>query len=274
IFVVISLCNTASVVAQIYSDAQNGYITVRSYNGSTTPNAFGYRVHMSSTPIVSDWSMMIRVNGQIRNSEGKIVDPSKIRIRINNISGDQPPTLAQIGGDDTPIPLSLTEVTIFRNSKAALQGPHKQTFFSFDILVDGGIYLEALKSWQEYNLNVVFSLRNRQNQVITSFPASVRMQIYPQGAPPTGPTYSIQINGTANDALLDFNSVAHYAEGVSKTYNNGLSITSSTNYAVQVRTLTPTFQATSSTVPVGTVRLNLKQANGNKEQTITLSPEP
>src|SRR5690606_32281987 len=142
------------------------------------------------------------------------------------------------------------------------------------ILVDGGIYLEALKSWQEYNLNVVFSLRNRQNQVITSYPASVRMQIHPDDQPPTGPTYSIQINGTANDALLDFNSVAHYAEGVSKTYNNGLSITSSTNYAVQVRTLTPTFQATSSTVPVGTVRLKLKQANGNKEQTITLSPEP
>src|SRR5690606_26065172 len=140
------------------------------------------------------------------------------------------------------------------------------------ILVDGGIYLEALKSWQEYNLNVVFSLRNRQNQVITSYPASVRMQIHPDDLPPTGPTYSIQINGTANDASLDFNSVAHYANGVSKTYNSGLSVNSSTNYSIQIKTLTSDFQATSTSVPVSTVQLNLKQVGTIKEQTVTLAP--
>src|SRR5690606_34789265 len=168
-------------------------------------------------------------------------------------------------------------IAIISNSKTPLfstQGVYKKILISFDIIVEGGIYLQQLKSWQNYFLNTVFSVVNQQGRVVTESPTGVEMQIHPDDQPPTGPTYSIQINGTANDALLDFNSVAHYAEGVSKTYNNGLSITSSTNYAVQVRTLTPTFQATSSTVPVGTVRLNLKQANGNKEQTITLSPEP
>src|SRR5690606_30116198 len=95
---------------------------------------------------------------------------------------------------------------------------------------------------------------------------------HPNDLPPTGPTYSIQINGNANDASLDFNSIAHYANGVSKTYTNGLSVNSSTNYAIQVRTLTPNFQATNTSVPVSTVRLNLKQVGSIREQTVTLSP--
>lgn len=272
----IGLLNFATANAQITSDTQNGYIMVHSYNGSTTENAFGYHIRIYDKNVnIQNWSLMVRVNGLIRNGEGKIVDPTKLRIRINTISGDGP-TLAQIGTNNIPVPLSQTDVAIFRNSKAPItSGPNNsyKTFsFSFDIITEGGAYLEPLKSWQEYNLNVVFSLRSSLNQLITGSPASARMQIYPQGVPPAGPTYSILVNGDANDASLDFNSVAHYANGVSKTYNSGLSVNSSTNYSIQIKTLTSDFQATSTSVPVSTVQLNLKQVGTIKEQTVTLSP--
>src|SRR5690606_8981504 len=161
-----------------------------------------------------------------------------------------------------------------RNSKAPLYTTgtkYKQIFISFDILVAGGIYLEELKSWNNYNLNVVFSILNNRNQVITESSTSTHMQIHPDDTPPSGPTYSIQVNGNAKDGSLEFNSIQNYANGVSQRYINGLSITSSTNYAVQVKTLTPNFLAANSTVPVSTVNLNLKAVNSTQEGTITLS---
>src|SRR5690606_25252591 len=151
----IGLLNFATANAQITSDTQNGYIMVHSYNGSTTEHAFGYHIRIYDKNVnIQNWSLMVKVNGTIKNAEGKIVDPSKLRIRINSIWGDGP-TLAQIGTNNTPVPLSHTEVPIFRNSKAPITSGadnHYKTFtFSFDILTEGGSYLEALKTWAEYD---------------------------------------------------------------------------------------------------------------------------
>src|SRR5690554_4252349 len=242
----------------IQSDAQNGYVQVNNYAGVINPNTFGYRIHLYGYNIhVPNWSLSVKVEGQIRNSEGKILDPSKLKMKFNYISPE--PSFEQIGTTNAPVPLSQSVNYLFTNSKYPLFTTsaynYKQIFFSLDLHVEGGAYLEALKSWQEYFMNVIFQVRNQSGQIITEAPHFVRLQIQPSGTPPSGPTYSIQLIGGAASGILEFAKPQDFLSGIQQIYPSGLSVISSTPYQLQVRTLTSDFIANSLTVPVSTVGL-------------------
>ena len=274
-FTLVALFSTDILSAQVTSESNSSWIKVDSYNGSITSNAFRFSINLSGTNInYPNWSLMVRANPPIINSEGKAIDPSKISIRINQIAGG--PTLAEIGTNQTPVPLSFNDVYIFEKSGYPLRnGPNEyynKYTFDFDILIAGGSYLEALKTWDQYRMSLTFSVLRVNDRLLTQASSDVGIQIYPEDMPPSEPTYGIEVNSNAKNGMLEFKSVSDYVNGVSQTYENGLSIISDTPYQVQVRSLTSNFEADNNTLPISTVSLEIKDTqNSGIGGSITLS---
>jgi hypothetical protein len=247
-----------------------GFISVRSYNGIRMQKHFILQMNVLGENInIPKWSIFAYVNEPIKNSDGKVLDPSKVSIRLNDITGAGAPTIQEIGTHTSPIPLSLAEVPIIRYSNAPIQTGeraqnNKQIRFSFDIIIAAGSYLEALKSWNNYSMNLIFVLRNEQGQLLSKTNRIIGMQIYPDDTPPAPePTYGIQINTIARHGLLEFKTIYDYVNGVSQTYQKALAITSNTPYAIQVKSLTNNFEAGNSTLPVNTVSLGIQDASNS-----------
>lgn len=277
VFITVALFTTQKLIAQVTSDSNRDWIGVTSYNGSTTYNVFRYSVILSGVNInYPNWSLAVRVNSTITNSEGKIMDPSKIRIRLNNISGDRAPSIPQIGASQTPIPLSFSNQNIIQRSNFPLyHGPtdyYDMYVFGFDIIIEGGIYLEQLKSnLNQYAMGLTFSVLDSSNNLLTQSSPIIMMRIYPEGNPPSEPTYGIIVNTAARNGLLELKTMRDYIEGVSQTYKDGLSVTSTTDYSIEVRSLKNNFEAGNNTVPVNAVSLELKDSRNNGGGTIVLS---
>src|SRR5690606_1147160 len=115
--------------------------------------------------------------------------------------------------------------------------------FTFDIIIAGGSYLQALKTYSQYELGLTFTILKANDEVLSQSSSNINMQIFPEDTPPTEPTYGIQVNGNAREGLLEFKTISDYANGVSQIYQNGLSIISNTPYVVQVRSQSVNFEA-------------------------------
>lgn len=252
------------------------YLPVYSYDGATIPNAFRVQVDINRVlqyhPL---WSLRVRPTGPIRNLLGKAIDPSRIRLRINEITGNGP-TIQEIGATQTPIPLSSSSVFLIRRSKEPLTSGlfeyYKSFVIGFDVIIDGGQYLEDLRSTLVYNLNLEFTLLNALDLPMSSHQTPVsHINIFINGTHPSNPTYSLQVLGSAASGTLEFTKPQDFATGVQAIYPGGLSVISSTPYQLQVRTLTPDFISNSLSIPVNTVGLQLKSASTTKQGTVTLS---
>lgn len=274
-FILVGLFSSDSLSAQITSQAYSEWIKVDSYNGSTTKAAFKYIIHIGKKEIeYEDWSMQVRADPPIINSEGKTIDPSRISIQLRSVKGG--PKLKDFEAITKPIPLSFADQYIIRKSDEELKAEddyYQQWVFEFDIIVEGGAYLDELKSWEQYLMNLTFSVKDRRGRMITEASANVQMQIYPSDMPPFEPTYGIEINSNAKNGLLEFKSVVDYVNGVEQVYENGLTIISRTPYQVQVRSLTSYFEADNNlTLPISTVRLQIQDPkNSGVGGTIILS---
>lgn len=265
----ILLWNNKALFAQItlIDGGGEGYTSVRSYSGVVKENHYILQLDVNGEDVnISNWSISVRVIEPIRNSEGKVLDPSKVSLRLNSISGKRDvPTIQQVGAIIGRIPLSLSDVPIIPNSQYAIRTGsqhlnNNQLRFSFDIIVEGGSYLEQLKSWQNYVMNMEFTFTSsvvnpsKTNRVI-------QFQIHPDDTPPITPTYGIQINSNARNGLLEFKTLSDYVNGVSQTYPNGLLVTANTPYVVQVKTNSPSFIDGNNEFPVEYVKLSIKDSN-------------
>lgn len=274
-FILVAQFITDQLSAQITSQAYSEWVKVDSYKGSTTSAAFKYMIHIGKKEIeYEDWSMQVRANPVISNSEGKTIDPSRISIQLRNVKGG--PKLKDFDAITKPIPLSFSDQYIIKKSDEDLEAEddyYQQWVFEFDIIVAGGDYLEDIKSWKQYLMNLTFSLKDKSGRMITEASASVQMQIYPADMPPSGPTYGIEVNSNARNGLLNLKSVTDYVNGVEQVYENGLSITSKTDYQVQVRSLSSNFEADHNmTLPISTVSLQIQDPKkSGVGGTITLS---
>jgi len=250
------------------------YMNVDSYNGTTIPNPYTLQIGYQGIDI-RNWALLVKINKPITNNQGKIIPAEKIRIKINTIAADPasvPPTLGQLGVSNNPIPLSLVNQAIIPNSNWSLSSSehvHKLVSFSFDIIVEGGGYLQGLKPndphSSPYYLDLDFAIYevSRNRKLYESGPISSRIVINPSGTPPVEPVYSIQVNSNAVNGNLEFKSISDYVNGVSQTYTNGLSVVSNTPYALQVKAQSSAFASLNNSIPLNTVSLNLKAANNN-----------
>lgn len=276
VFITVALFNTDDLTAQVTSEANSNWIGLNSYSGSTTVNAFRFSINLNHTQPVdySNWSLLVRVNSPINNGQKTFNDPSKISIRLNSISGEDYPTIAQVGASQTPIPLSFNDQYLIQRSNYPLQTDstnwYKKFTFDFDIIIAGGSYLENLFSYTAYILSLNFSVLSESGQLLTQQTPQAEMQIAPSGTPPSEPTYGIIVNTAARNGLLELKTMRDYIEGVSQTYKDGLSVTSTTDYSIEVRSLKNNFEAGNNTVPVNAVSLELKDSRNNGGGTIVL----
>ena len=259
------LLNVHNLTGQVVdSESNSNWIGLSSYNGSTTVNAFRFSINIRGENInYPNWSLVVRANSPITNSEGKIFDPSKISIRINQVTGG--PTLTELGANQTPIPLSFNDKYIINRSSFPLKNGkgeyYKKYTFDFDIIIAGGSYLENLKTYQQYLMSLTFSVLGANDKVVTESSPSVSMQIYPDDAPPSGPEFGFEVFA---DASLNFNVPEDYTRKVESSEESWLKVTSKDKgYTVNVQTSDSYFEGESD-IPVGVVSMQVEDKIGSR----------
>lgn len=257
-FVITVFFNSNLLIAQNVniSAHDTGWISVRSYQGATASGLFIVRVNVKETEYPK-WSLMVRVSDRITNSENKEVDPSKISIRLNRV--DVGPTIQEMGTTTTAIPLNLEDIFIIEQSKFPIKPPtgkdNNQWIFVFDVIVAPGAYLQPLTSWENYFLDLTFTLKDANYGFLYESSADVRMQIHPDDTPPSGPDFGFVVNA---DASLKFATPEDYTKQVESTENSSIKVTSKDKgYEVWVNSGDANFNGDSSAPPVNVVSVKV-----------------
>ncbi len=176
------ISNRTTNAQSIITNAQSSYIRLNSYDGIVANNVFGLKIYVRENNVsIPNWTLAARVNGEVKNVEGKVFDLSKMSIQINSTSGEGF-TLRKIGINKEPVSLNEKEFSIFENSKAPIFSTDdlKEYYISFNIIIEGGNYLDALKSWDQYQMDMAFFLRDEHNELISQSESSILMRITPQ----------------------------------------------------------------------------------------------
>lgn len=267
---------TVNAWAQPRLSASNQqYMEVRSSQTQTFSNAFQIQITLEgNNKNYPNWSLGTILNQPITNSEGKTLPYGKIKLKLSAVNGT---TFQQIGSGTTAVPLSAPGNTaiLINSSNYALKNDNNQFYsqiiFTVDVILEGGSYLDALKTWQAYSLNLAFKLLDNRGVEISRSSATNGMQIRPDGSYTTPASYGIQVQNDAKSGLLELKTMNDYVNGASVTYTNGLTVTAATPYAIQVRSSSANFSAGSKTLPVSIVNLQLSAATGSSSITVPLA---
>ena len=217
--------------------------------------------------IVGPWSIAVRITSPIE-LQGTTIPSEKIWIRFNRVEGGI--SLGSVGvnnkteynlNHNSPVPLINTTNTVLKNDK--------EYQFHFDVIVKGGNHLVGLIPWTQYPFGLTFYITvGAQSTVIER---GIDFRVNKIEGDTTTPTYGIIVNTAARNGFLELKTMRDYIEGVSQTYKDGLSVTSTTDYSIEVRSLKNNFEAGNNTVPVNAVSLELKDSRKNGGGTIELS---
>ena len=268
------LMMSCSVTAQFTLNAHNnGWIQVNGSTGVVVKNVVVLQLQMNGPLNYSNWSIAGRVVSPIVNSQKKEFPVNKLKLQFNNYTTEQYyaenyPTVNQIGLIQNEIVMNYSPVYFVRNSPLTIQPPvgrYGSIKLNYDIVIDGGKYLNSLKSWNNYPIQLEFSLLNEYGKVISTSFFSIDMQISPNGNFEPTPTLSIAVDGSATNGELVFNTMQDYKNGVRKEYQNGLIVSSDTPYDIQITSLSQNLQSsTSGNLDIGSVKVQLKDTETNK----------
>jgi hypothetical protein len=146
-------------------------------------------------------------------------------------------------------------------------GCYHQLLLDLQLQVQGGVYLKQIPRWSTVALTVEYKLYrsplNTEDWVFVALvgrSTSFQVNIDPNSPGPS-PVSSISVTP---DVLLEFNSISDYMNGVTKTYTEGLKVSSTVNYEVRVKSLKDKFESTTTTktLPLDMVSLQLSGVNG------------
>lgn len=259
-----------------------GWAPVDTYGGTRIKNLIVLFIEAqgSESLQMDTWSVTYRVNGPIYNGI-KNFPPEKIKFQFNNLTSigpgnGTPPSASSLNLNTGILPFQISESYFVNRS------PYNLGFFkyssmnlNYDVIIDGGAYLEEYKSWNNFYVNLIMELRNRNGVVMTQVPVSFEMRIMPTDTPPQTPTYGIQFDARAKNVLLEFKTASDYANGVSKTLMKAFSTFSSTPYVVRINTLSSNLTSSSNkTLPVSAVQLSVKDNLGGGLTNVNLSSSP
>lgn len=154
------------------------------------------------------------------------------------------------------------------NFQSLSQDGYHQLLLDLQLQVQGGVYLKQIPRWSTVALTVEYNLYRRDvNTHVWGSPiatllgsTSFQVNIDPNSPGPS-PVSSISVTP---DVLLEFNSISDYMNGVTKTYTEGLKVSSTVNYEVRVKSLKDKFESTTTTktLPLDMVSLQLSGVNG------------
>lgn len=275
-----TILSTYIMLISIISSAQftinahnNGWVQVNGSSGVTVNNIVTVQLQMNGALNYKNWSLVGRVVSPIVNSQKKEFPVDKLKLRFNNYSTSQYysenyPTINQIGVIQSNIAMAFSPNYFIRNSPLVINTPagkYGSIILNYNIVIDPGTYLNPLKSWNNYPIQMEFSLLNEFGNVIGTSPFSIEMQISPNGNYEPVPTLSISVDGSAINGELVFNTVQDYKNGVRKEYQNGLVVSSDTAYDIQVSSLNQYLQSSNSeNLQLNSIKVQLKDTETNR----------
>lgn len=262
-----------AVSAQFTLNAHNnGWVQVNGSSGVTATNVVAIEMHMSGALNYKNWSLVARVVSPIVNSQKKEFPVEKLKLKFNNYTTSQYysenyPTLNQLGVIQNNIAMSFSPNYFIRNSPltiATTTGKYGAIVLNYDIVIDAGTYLNALKSWNNYSIQFEFSLLNEFGTLIGKSLFPIEMQISPNGNYEPVPTLSIAVDGSAVNGELVFNTIQDYKNGVKKEYQNGLIVSSDTAYDIQVSSINQYLQSSDAqNLELNSINVQIKDIETN-----------
>jgi hypothetical protein len=268
-FTFISLNISAQFTQNTFS---TGWIQVNASSGVTVKNVVTTQLQMNGPINHKNWSVVARVVSPIINSKKKEFPPEKIKFQYNSYSTEQYyaenyPTINQIAPIQSSITMGYSPVYFVKNSPFVVNTPsgkYGSIKLNYNITIEAGSYLNQYKSWENYPIQLEFSLLNENGNVISTNSFSIDMQISPNGNYETAPSVSITLDGTATNAELIFNTMQNYINGVTKEYQNGLIVSADTAYDIQVSSLNEFLKTNvSDNLDINTVKVQLKDTSTN-----------
>ncbi|TKC08637.1 hypothetical protein [Pedobacter frigoris] len=196
------------------------------------------------------WSLKVRASGNFVNG-GNSVAPQYVSIRFNRVNSGSP-TAGAIGATNTLVPLSTSDANVINPSNASFNGG---TEHKFDLVIQGGNHLVLPNG--TYTTNLIFSLYNQANQLISTTTVAVNFQINS-----TTNSYTLVLQNSANQVDMNLTTPAAIAAGVSVVKSLGLKVTGYSAYQVVVKTSGANLVSgtSSNTIPVAAINLEVTKA--------------
>jgi hypothetical protein len=255
----------------------NSYLQINSYDGNTNPDAYTAMLSGNGNFNVPFWRLSAKLKQPIMTNDGLYTMPgNKVSLHPVSSSGqaypNPVPTISQIGMPLNVVLQQGQEVFLVPKSNAPLynQPSQQNGYYSlqlkFSLSVMGGAYLGSYPSWIKFYAPVEFTLYDQYNNVIGRMDHNFELQIGTlSGVPPVdAPELSLTFAPSAQNALLEFNNIDDYTNGVSVTYNNALIVKSNTNYQIKLKSLQSQFTSSyGNTIPIDAVKMSLSSAVPN-----------
>lgn len=197
------------------------------------------------------WTLKVRTSGNFVNGANS-VSAQYFSLRFNRVNSGSP-TASAIGLNNAAVPLSTADANIITTSNASFNGG---TEHKFDLLIQGGNHLILPNG--TYTTNLVFSLYNQSNQLISTATTAVNFQVNS-----TTNSYTIVLQNSANQVDMNLSTPAAIATGVSVLKLLGLKVTGYSAYQVVVKTTSANLVSASSsnTIPVAAISLEVTKAS-------------
>jgi len=258
------------------------YTPVSTYNGERTPAALTLVVDGTGNINVSNWRLSVSIKNTLTSSNGTTTLPTnKISLQPESVivqaNPNNTPTLAQIGAlSSVSFPDSNVEMDVVPKSNAPfLNQSDFNAYYSFQMTfalsVAPGAYLGTLGSYSQFDPVFEFKLYDGNNRLIASRQQQYKIQIMEiKGTPPLENILSLTIEKTAKSGQLNLSTLAHYTKGTSVTYANAVTVRSTTDYRLTVKSTQPTFRSNNgNNIPLNSISVGLKPNAGTKNSSVS-----
>lgn len=251
-----------------------GHLNVYSYGGAQMSEAITLNIEYNGTYLYEpNWKVSAELVTPFVFSQNKVLT-NKVTLELSKAdeSGNNPKKIQSVGNVVQPIfPVTIldyTKVYLVPSSLTELyysniNGGYYNLRLFFNFILNGGNYLSKMKNTTFYG-EILFRLHNQNDVVIGSYvcPFTVQIHDLKGDPPPIENQYSISFTNEASNAVIEYSSLADYVNGKSVTYKDGLTVSSTANYEVSVRSIDANFSSdTGETLPLDVVKLQLVGSN-------------
>jgi len=239
-----STCQGATL--NTYSSTQGSFTTyAQQMAGATVTDALSVQ-YAPNGATCDEWSLNVRAAGNFTNGSQSVA-PQFFSLRFNRVSTGTP-TATQIGVNNTPVVLNNTDVVLINGSNAPF-GANIFTEHKFDLLIQGGNHLLVPNG--TYTGTLLFSLYNSNNVLVSTSTVAVSFQINSVYS-----SLTLELQNSANEIDLVFNTLESYMNGVSVTKSRGMRVVGYMPYQVMIKTSGLNLTASdSNTIPVAAVNV-------------------
>lgn len=266
IYFLIIGCN--SLVAQFTIVGNNkGWLPINTTSLGVIPNIVDLQLHMTGNEVYNypNWSIVGKVTTDVVNSENKKFPVEKMKFRFNsfkveNYYLESTPTIDQIGVIQSDRVMSKSDIYFVNSSNlnpSVPTGRYGRIVLQYDLIIEGGSYLNALASWNNYKIFYEFALLDKGGKVISSWPFWIDMQIQPMVYEDVK-SVSISFGASASNVDLNVINTTDYIKGVTKTYEDALIVEANTDYEISVKSMSDKLMESNSNLDISAVNVQLK----------------